>query len=431
MRIFLDSIGCRLNQSEIEKYARQFRLAGHSLVPSAGEADISVINTCTVTTAADSDSRSKIRQAVRAGSNQVIVTGCWSTLNPDQATQIPGVTQVIQNQNKGLLVPDILGISSDDFDLEPISRELIPGARLRTRAFIKAQDGCDNHCTFCITTIARGAGKSRDPHEILRDIAAALNDNENNAAKEIVLTGVHLGSWGKDLPDQQHLSDLIKMILAETDVPRLRISSLEPWDLDGDFFNLWSDARLCRHLHLPLQSGSGTVLRRMARNTTPEKFSRLVSAAREACPDIAITTDLITGFPGETEYEFNETIEFVRSMSFSGGHVFTYSPRPGTIAEKMPNQVDFPVRKERNAKLRQHLADSTQTYQNTFINQTLSVLWETVTRMDSETWHMHGLSDNYLRVHAHANKNLWNQITPVNASSWDEKGLIGNIISIA
>ena len=225
----------------------------------------------------------------------------------------------------------------------------------------------------------------------------------------------------------QNLSDLIKMILAETDVPRLRISSLEPWDLEGEFFNLWSDVRLCRHLHLPLQSGSGTVLRRMARNTTPEKFSRLVFAAREACPDIAITTDLITGFPGETEYEFNETIEFVRSMSFSGGHVFTYSARPGTAAEKMPDQVAFPVRKERNEKLRQLLADSTQTYQNTFLNQTLSVLWETVTRMDSESWHLHGLSDNYLRVHAHANKNLWNQITPVLARTWDEKGLIGNI----
>lgn len=431
MRIFLDSIGCRLNQSEIENYARQFRLAGHTLVPSAGEADLSVINTCTVTNAADSDSRGKIRQAVRAGSNHVVVTGCWSTLNSDKAAQVPGVTRVIPNQNKELLVPEILGIPSDDFDLEPIARELIPGARLRTRAFIKAQDGCDNLCTFCITTIARGAGKSRVPHEIIEDIAAALNDEENMAAKEIVLTGVHLGSWGKDLPDQQNLSDLIKMILAETGVPRLRISSIEPWDLDDDFFNLFSDARLCRHIHLPLQSGSGTVLRRMARNTTPEKFSRLVSAARQACPDIAITTDLITGFPGETEYEFNETIEFVRSMSFSGGHVFTYSARPGTAAEKMPDQVDFPIRKERNAKLRQLLADSSQTYQNAFLNQTLSVLWETVTRMDSERWHLHGLSDNYLRVHAQARKNLWNQITPVRATGWDEKGLIGHLTTIA
>jgi threonylcarbamoyladenosine tRNA methylthiotransferase MtaB len=427
MRIFLDSIGCRLNQSEIENYARQFRIAGHTLVPTAAEADISVINTCTVTNAADSDSRGKIRQAVRSGSNQVVVTGCWSTLSPAQAAGIPGVTKVIHNLDKELLVPEVLEIPAENFDFEPVARELIPGARLRTRAFIKAQDGCDNHCTFCITTIARGSGQSRGPDEILADIAAALDDNENQAAKEIVLTGVHLGSWGKDLPDKLHLSNLIRMILDETDIPRLRISSLEPWDLDHEFFNLWKDPRLCRHLHLPLQSGSTTVLRRMARNTTPEKFSNLVSSAREACPDIAITTDLIAGFPGETDQEFLETIEFVHQMSFSGGHVFTYSARPGTAAEKMPGQVDFLIRKERNAKLRESLAESAHTYQKRFVGQTLSVLWETVTSMDSKSWHLNGLSDNYLRIHTHADQNLWNQITPVRLLTWDEKGLSGVI----
>ena len=427
MRIYLDSIGCRLNQSEIENYARQFRLAGHSLVPSAAEADISVINTCTVTNAADSDSRGKIRQAIRAGSNQVVVTGCWSTLNPEQATQIPGVTQVVQNAEKSWLVPEILDIPSETFELEPVARELIPGARLRTRSFIKVQDGCDNHCTFCITTIARGAGNSRDSNEILSDITHSLNDGENMAAKEIVLTGVHLGSWGKDMPGNKHLADLIKLILDETDVPRLRVSSLEPWDLDSKFFKLWDDPRLCRHLHLPLQSGSKAVLRRMARNTTPQKFSRLVSAAREACPDIAITTDLITGFPGENDQEFNETLEFVSRMSFSGGHVFTYSARPGTAAEKMRNQVDFPIRKERNARLRELLADSAQKYQDPFMDQTLPVLWESVTKMESDTWHLHGLTDNYLRVNAHADQNLWNQITPVRLSARDEKGFVGII----
>ena len=425
MRIYLDSIGCRLIQSEIENYARQFRLAGHSLVPSAAEADISVINTSTVTNAADSDSRGKIRQAVRAGSKQVVVTGCWSTMNPEQATQIPGVTRVIQNAEKAWLVPEILDIPIENFELEPVARELIPGARLRTRAFIKVQDGCDNHCTFCITTIARGSGNSRASNEILYDITDALNDGENMAAREHVLTGVHLGSWGKDLPGNNHLADLIKLILDETDVPRLRISSLEPWDLDSKFFKLWDDSRLCRHLHLPLQSGSKTVLRRMARNTTPQKFSRLVSDAREACPDIAITTDLITGFPGETDQEFNETLEFVSGLSFSGGHVFTYSARPGTAAEKMPNQVDFPVRKERNARLRELLADSAQKYQDSFLDQTLSVLWESVTKMKSDTWHLHGLTDNYLRVHALANQNLWNQITPLRLSARDEKGFVG------
>ena len=427
MRIYLDSIGCRLNQSEIENYARQFRTAGHTLVASADEADLSVINTCTVTNAADSDSRGKIRQAVRAGSHQVVVTGCWSSLNPEQAAQIPGVTQVIDNRKKEWLVPVVLDLPSETFEFEPVARELIPGARLRTRAFIKVQDGCDNHCTFCVTTIARGGGKSRTTDEILKDIAAALNDDENSAAKEIVLTGVHLGSWGKDLPEEHHLSYLIKVILDETDVPRLRISSLEPWDLDDEFFNLWKDPRLCRHLHLQLQSGSRTVLRRMARNTTPEKFERLVSAARKACQDIAITTDLIAGFPGETNQEFLETMDFVDRMAFSGGHMFTYSARPGTAAEKMADQVDFPIRKERNAELRQLLSDSALTYQNSFLDQTLPVLWESVTKMDSNAWHLHGLTDNYLRVQAQADQNLWNQITPVRISRRDKKVLIGTI----
>ena len=429
MKIFLDSVGCRLNQSEIESYASKFRTAGHTLVQSPEDADIAVINTCTVTFAADSDSRGKIRKAARVGANQIIVTGCWSTLNPEQAARLPGVTQIIKNHEKDHLVEQVLQIPTEFFDLEPLSREFIPGARFRTRAVIKVQDGCDNHCTFCVTTIARGGGKSRSPGEILADIKTVLRDepDENKAAKEIVLTGVHLGSWGKDLPDKKHLKTLIEMILAETDVPRLRLSSLEPWDLDGDFFKLWEDSRLCRHLHLPLQSGSKTVLRRMARNTTPEKYSDLVKAARNACPDIAITTDLIAGFPGETEQEFEETVNFIRQISFSGGHVFTYSARPGTAAATMPDQVPHALRKERNASLRGILSETVSHYQRKFYNQTLPVLWESVTKMDAETWHLHGLTDNYLRVHVNANQDLWNQITPVRLSSKDQHGFTGTI----
>lgn len=429
MKIYLDSIGCRLNQSEIENYARQFRSVGHRLVPTPGEADFVVINTCTVTSAADSDSRGKIRRAVRAGAKQVIVTGCWSTLNPMQAAQIPGVTQVIHNEQKDQLVSKLLQIPPADFDLEPISREAIPGARFKTRAFIKVQDGCDNRCTFCVTTIARGSGKSRAQVEILADIQAALyrDTGSGHDAKEIVLTGVHLGSWGKDLPDGKQLKDLIHFILNETDVPRLRISSLEPWDLDSDFFRLWENPRLCRHLHLPLQSGSRTVLRRMARNTTPEKFSDLVSTARAVSPEIAITTDIITGFPGETDQEFQETLEFVQGVSFAGGHVFTYSARPGTAAEKMPGQVEFSLRKERNAILRQTFDELRQKYQRKFADQTLPVLWESVSKIDQNTWQLHGITDNYLRVRANADQNRWNQITPVRLVKIEEQGFIGMI----
>ena len=429
MKIFLDSIGCRLNQSEIENYARQFRAAGHTLVPTPGEADLAVINTCTVTNAADSDSRGKIRRAERVGTKEIIVTGCWSTQNPDIASTFPGVTQVIPNAEKDHLVSHLLQIPEENFELEPLSRELIPGACMRTRVFIKVQDGCDNRCTFCITTIARGQGRSRPVADILADVHAAVNGSSSSAssAKEIILTGVHLGSWGQDFSNPLHLFNLVKIILRETDVPRLRLSSIEPWDLDEQFFSLWENPRLCRHLHLPLQSGSSGVLRRMARKTIPGSYASLVRAARSASPDIAITTDLIAGFPGETDKEFMATMDFVRQVSFAGGHVFTYSARPGTSAANMLDQIPFPVRKERNARLRMLLAESGLAYQKRFLDQTLSVLWESITSMDSESWHLNGLTDNYLRVKTHAPHKLWNQITPVYLTGIGDNGLVGEI----
>jgi threonylcarbamoyladenosine tRNA methylthiotransferase MtaB len=429
MKIYLDSIGCRLNQSEIETYALQFRAAGHTLVPNPREANLVVINTCTVTGAADSDSRQKIRQAHRAGAEKIVVTGCWATMDPQAAVALEGVTRVVSNPDKDHLVAEVLQIKSEEFDLEPISRIPIPGVRARTRAFIKVQDGCDNRCTFCVTTLARGPGRSRTIKDILADIhKTQLVENEtSNAVKEIVLTGVHLGSWGHDFNPSLHLSDLINAILEKTDVPRVRLSSLEPWDLDGEFFSLWENPRLCRHLHLPLQSGSGGVLRRMARKTNPESFSDLVSDARNASPDIAITTDLIAGFPGETEQEFQETVDFIRHISFSGGHVFTYSARPGTAAAQIPDQVPFQLRKERNALLRDLLAQTEREYRIKFLNQTLPVLWESVTEMDAESWHLNGLSDNYLRVTARAQNHLWNQITTVHLSSISKDGMRGEI----
>ena len=430
MKIYLDTIGCRLNQAEIEQYARQFRVVGHELVPAPAAADIAVINTCAVTAAAASDSRQKIRQAARAGAGQIVVTGCWSSLKPQEAAALPGVSQVILNLEKDRLVSNLLQLPAETFDLEPVERMPVPGARLRTRAFIKVQDGCDNRCTFCITSVARGPGRSRSIADILGDIQAALHSGLDGvgAAREIVLTGVHLGSWGQDFATPQRLVDLIRAILTETDAPRLRLSSLEPWDLDERFFELWQNPRLCRHLHLPLQSGSTATLRRMARKTTPRSFSRLVEAARAVIPQVAITTDIITGFPGESEAEFAESLEFVCAMHFADGHVFTYSPRPGTAAARMPDQVTESVRKERNARMRMILTESANRYQAAFIGQVLPVLWESAAGLDLLGWQMSGLTDNYLRVHAHAARDLWNQITPVRLTSIANEGLSGYLL---
>lgn len=422
-KIFLDSIGCRLNQSEIEQYARQFRAAGHELAATAAEADLVVVNTCAVTSEAAADSRHKIRQAARAGAAEIVVTGCWSTLEPGKAAALPGVVKVVPNQVKDRLAPEVLGIPFEQFDLEPVEREPLPGARLRTRAFIKVQDGCDNRCTFCVTTIARGAGRSRKREEIYADIWAALA----GGAQEVVLTGVHLGSWGQDFEPVRHLRELVEGILMDTGVPRLRLSSLEPWDLDADFFSLWEEPRLCRHLHLPLQSGCDRTLRRMARRTTQRAFTTLVDAARMYAPAIAITTDIITGFPGEDEAEFAESLAFVESLGFAGGHVFTYNARPGTAAARMPDQVPQAVRKERNAQMRAVFETSGEAYRRDFIGQIIPVLWESATGLGPQGWTLSGLSDNYLRVTAQASRELWNVITPVRLVALRPGGLNGEI----
>jgi len=425
MKIFLDTIGCRLNQSEIEHYASQFRSAGHEIIDSASDADLVVVNTCTVTSAAAADSRQKIRQAARLGASDIVVTGCWSALEPEAAVELPNVRRVIGNVEKDHLVSAVLGIPEAEFDLEPLAREPLPGIHLRTRAFIKTQDGCDNHCTFCITRVARGAGRSESLPHILKDIQTAVA----GGTREVVLSGVHLGSWGYDLTPHNHLRHLISAILTDTDVERLRLSSIEPWDLDEDFFRLWENPRLCRHLHLPLQSGSESTLHRMARHTTPDGFRRLAAAARTAAPDMALTTDIIVGFPGEDEAEFADSLDFVREIGFASGHVFSFSARPGTPAVRLPNHVSGIVARRRSAQMRDVLEDSTRKFRDQQLGKQVAVLWEATDALRTDGWTLHGLTDNYLRVEAKSTERLWNKISQVHLDRVTSQGLFGTILS--
>ena len=424
MKIFLDTIGCRLNQAEIEIMARQFRTAGHQIVATAAEAELAVVNTCTVTSAAAADSRAKIRRATRAGVEDIIATGCWVTMEPSKAAELSN--HVVLNAQKESLVADFLNLPSETFDLEPLERVPLPGLRQRTRAFIKVQDGCDNNCTFCITTVARGDGISRQQDEIIADIQSALD----GGTKEIVLTGVHLGSWGHDLaPDRSlSLANLIPAILEQTSVPRLRLSSLEPWDLSPDFFELWTNPRLMPHLHLPLQSGSDSVLRRMRRQTTRETFRALVASARAVVPDIAITTDVIAGFPAESEEEFAETLNFVREINFASGHIFTYSVREGTPAARMKGHLPKSIRKERNAILREAFAEMGAAYRKKFIGETMSVLWEASRSTSESGWEMSGLTGNYIRIRATLSEPRWNEVDDVNLVALDGDIVRGEIL---
>lgn len=428
MKIYLDTIGCRLNQAEIESMARGFRAAGHEIVASAELAEMAVVNTCAVTNDAVSVSRGKIRQIARAGVNDIVATGCWTTLQPQGALQLPNVTRIIPNDRKDQLVANLLNLQPETFDLEPfdlepLTRIPLPGLHRRTRAFIKAQDGCNNQCTFCITTVARGEARSRTIADVIQDIQFALD----GGAKEIVLTGVHLGSWGYDF--DSHLAELIQAILRETDVPRLRLSSLEPWDLSADFFSLWTDPRLMPHLHLPLQAGSDTTLKRMRRNTTTESFRALIHSAREVIPDVAITTDIIAGFPGETDDEFAHTLDFVNEMNFAGGHVFTYSPRPGTGAAKMRGQIQPEARKKRNHILHDALDESAKSYREKFIGREISVLWESTSEMGERGWQMEGFTENYLRAQAYAPEPRWNEIDRVVLTHCESNQMRGTILS--
>jgi threonylcarbamoyladenosine tRNA methylthiotransferase MtaB len=262
MRVYLETTGCRLNQSEIETLARQFRQDGHTVVHTAEEADLCVVNTCAVTREATRSRRNMIRRVNRSNTAAgIVATGCYAHLSPDRVTALPGVAWVVDNVEKDRLVPLVLDLDEETFDREPLDREVLPGALGRTRAFVKVQDGCNNRCTFCVTTIARGPGRSRPLEDVIREIQALTAAGY----REAVLTGVHLGSYGHDRGERDGLLRLVRAILSATDIPRLRLSSLEPWDLLPDFFTLWDDTRVCRHLHLPLQSGCDATLKRMAR----------------------------------------------------------------------------------------------------------------------------------------------------------------------
>jgi len=339
--------------------------------------------------------------------------------------------EVVPNLAKDHLVKDFLLAHGQvpvdiehPFDLEPISREPIPGLRQRTRAFIKVQDGCDNLCTFCVTRIARGKGVSRSVSEILNDIQIA----RQGGTQEIVLTGVHLGSWGNDFSPALHLTDLLVQILNNTDVPRIRLSSLEPWDLDRRFLELWENPRMMPHLHLPLQAGSDATLKRMLRKVTTSSYRELIKVAREIIPDVAITTDIIAGFPGETEHEFEQTLNFVKSIGFAGAHVFSYSEREGTAASRIQASIPHLVRKERNQAIQEVVRLSADRYHRSWLDREVSVLWESSIERVSEGWKMIGLSENYIKVSVISTEPMWNTISRVRLKGQFNNIMIGEIV---
>jgi len=396
-KIHFHTLGCRLNQAESERMARSFRLAGHEIVDKADEADIRVVNTCTVTKNAGDDSRKAAHRRENSPANQrIVVTGCHSEVAPDEFAKADLVIPSVDKAELAALVQERFGLEGLALGMDTRAAQaerVYPLSLATTRAFVKIQDGCNLRCSFCLTTVARGVSRSRDAEEILteiRELAAA-------GCQEAVLTGVHAGSYGLDI--DHDFGWLIDRILNETEIPRIRLSSLEPWNFKEQWIELWSryGHRLCRHLHMSLQSGSDTVLRRMNRHYDGPHYAERLNWARNGIPGIALTTDIIVGFPGETEDEHRASLDFVRESAFSGAHIFTYSPRPGTQAAKMPDHLDAATKKARFREMKAVCDADAEAFRHSLLDTEQQVLWEAEKKS-----HASGLTDTFVRVRTDA-----------------------------
>ncbi len=401
-RIALDTLGCKLNQAETEILARQFAEAGYRLVPAVGDADIYILNTCTVTHTADSKSRHLLRVAHRQNPKvRIVVTGCYAQRAPNELAQIKGVNLVLRNEQK----PSLLQLLEDaGYSNGVNSAQAAIACRdhgLRTRAFIKVQDGCRHYCAYCIVPVVRDKVKSVPVGWVIAEVKQRVAEGY----KEIVLTGTEIGAYGDDGVD---FVGLLERILAETNVARVRLSSLQPQEISPELVGLWRSERICPHFHLSLQSGSDAVLRRMKRRYSVAEYQRAVELVREVMPDAAITTDVIVGFPGENEMEFQESYDFCRQMEFARIHVFPFSPRRGTEAALMPQQIEAKVKKQRSGQMLALAAESFLSFRKRFLGRIVPVLWEQ--RLPDGFWS--GLSGNYIKVYVQSHKDLTNRLLP-------------------
>lgn len=430
MNVRVESLGCRLNVAEMEAFGWQLADRGHRLVGPGEPAALVVVNSCAVTLSAMRKTRRLLAQLRRDHpAATLVVTGCHAELAPGEIAAA-GARLVVGNAGKDALLAALEegGLVGGD-DVSAGERPSWPfAAGGRTRAFVKVQDGCENRCAFCIVARLRGAERSRPLPGLLEEIRQLVR----RGYREIVLTGVHLASYGRDAGMPGGLRDLVARILAETELPRMRLSSLEPWDLGPSFFELFADPRLLPHLHLPLQSGCAGTLRRMRRGTTPRAFAELVGRARAAAPGLAVSTDVIVGFPGETEEEDAQSAEFVEAMAFSRLHVFRYSPRPGTAAAALPSEVPGAVAVQRSRRMHRLAARMERAYQERHLGARADVLFESGEPSPAGTRY-HGLTPNYLRVvvDVPGQVRLRNRTLPVRLDALEPGALRGALLEAA
>lgn len=433
-KIAFYTLGCKVNQADTASMENLFLRSGHQLVSFDGEADVYIINTCVVTNTGQRKSRQTIHRAIRKNPNAlIVVTGCYPQTAAEEVKAIAGVDMIIGNQDRAQivqLVEERLAHRQTD-TLDAVHKltastafeEMAAGDITdKTRAFLKIQEGCNQFCTYCIIPYARGPLRSRSLESIRTETQRLINAG----FKEIVLIGIHLGCYGKENPNGPTLYDAVKTVLEVPGVQRLRLGSLESVEVEPRLLTLMQeDARFCRHLHLPLQSGCDKTLQAMHRPYTTAKFKTLLADIKNRVPDIAITTDVIVGFPGETEADFETTCKFAESCGFSKMHIFPFSARKGTPAEKFAGAVTEAVKKERADILGEIDETMHKTFLQAMVGQTAEVLFEQPAGED----YFEGLTGNYQRVFVKSGgRNMGGEILPVKITAFDGEKLLGEII---
>lgn len=428
MKVAFYTLGCKVNSYETEVNIELFKNKGYEIVPFEEKADVYVINTCSVTNTSDQKSRKIIREAVKRGKDAIVVVmGCYSQIKYLEAASIPGVSIVIGTNNKSKIIDLIEEYKKDRkqivkiFDLKDIKFENMNLDKFEnhTRAFVKIQDGCNNYCTFCIIPYARGNVRSKEKDLVIKEISTLAE----NGYKEVVLTGIHTGHYGQDL-ENTDFSDLLRELEKIDKLKRIRISSVESKELNEKFMDTLRDSKkIVNHIHIPLQSGSDTILKAMNRRYKMEDFYKKIDEIRSIRPNIAITTDVIVGFPGETDELFDETVDSIMKIGFTELHVFPYSPREGTPAAKMKNQVDGNIKKERVRKLINLSELLKNKYYSNLVGTTEELLVEKY--IDG---YLVGHLTNYGLCKVKSDKELLNEILKVKLIKYENDCFIGEIV---
>jgi threonylcarbamoyladenosine tRNA methylthiotransferase MtaB len=400
-KYFVQNFGCRATQADGAALESLLDAKGLDAAPERAEADLVVLNTCTVTSSADDDVRQTIRRVHRENpAARILVTGCYAQRAPEELAKLPGVEWVVGNSHK-TQIADLVALAPAAVETpyhgqihvgdifaqhEFLSAPVEDAAGDRTRPNLKIQDGCNNRCSFCIIPFVRGRSRSAPAEQVVEQVRGLAQ-----RYREVVLSGINLGRWGREPGSRMRLADLVRRLLRETGIERLRLSSVEPMDFSDDLLGLLAeDPRMAQHVHAPLQSGCDRTLRRMHRKYRPRHYADRVEKARRLMPDAAIGADVMVGFPGETDAEFEESRQFIEAMPFTYLHVFTYSERPGTPAAEAAAAVPMPVRKERNRVLRELAARKNLEFRARMTGRTLRA----VTLHEERA----ALTGNYLRV---------------------------------